>query len=173
MIPDDAREDNDKPVQRAEKKALDRVSIFMHTEAAALARALRTNKKEDAQRQPSAIPRQIGHKTIAEGFMAEVRTAEKRQQANRIDRQAPGKLQEIEQSSGPACCGNRYAASAREPTVHHALTQWKDRSTARCQPSSFPSLSDAGMDGRKVRSTAQLCRTSSCPDQKPTANPAR
>ena len=60
--------------------------------------------------------------------------------------------------------------------VPHCLsgrTQWKERSTALRQPRSFSSRSAAVMAGVKVRSTAQLRRMSSRPDQKPTASPAR
>lgn len=57
MIPNGAREDDKKPIQRTKKKTLDRVSVFMDAEAAALLRVLYAEKNKDAQRQPAKISR--------------------------------------------------------------------------------------------------------------------
>ncbi len=94
MIPDGAWDHNKDPIERAEEKALDRVPVFMDTKASGI---VRTQENEDAQRQASTISGQTGNDTVAETFSAEVfPAAEEREQANHIDRQSPGKLQQIE-----------------------------------------------------------------------------
>lgn len=102
MIPDGAREDDKEPIQGAEKKTLYRMSVFVDAEAAALICVLDAEKNKDAQRQPAKIAGQTGHNAVMECFTAGPPAAEKQEQAGKVDRQAPGELQEIEERPGPA-----------------------------------------------------------------------
>lgn len=105
--PNGAWEHNGDPIQGTEKKALYRVSIFVDAETVAFVRIMNAEENKDAQRQASAIPRQIGNNAVAEAFTAGVpAAAEKPKQTGKVDRQTPGELQEIEQDSGPAGGGN-------------------------------------------------------------------
>ena len=69
VIPDGAWNCDNRPVEGAEKKALDRVPIFVNTKTAAI-RVLEAEKNKNAQRQPAKISRQICHYAVAEFFMA-------------------------------------------------------------------------------------------------------
>ncbi|MBD5149554.1 MAG: hypothetical protein HDT18_04115 [Oscillibacter sp.] len=75
----------------------------MNAKPAAFARIMYAQKNKNTQRQPSAISGQMRNDAVAEPFSGEaVPAAEKYEQADHVDRQPPGKLQEIEEHPGPA-----------------------------------------------------------------------
>ena len=68
-----------------------------------------TEENENPQRQPPTASRQMRNNAVTEPFAAKAALAEEKyEQANNVDRQAPGELQKIEKYSGPArntdCC---------------------------------------------------------------------
>lgn len=77
------------------------MSIFVDAKTLGI---LRTQEKEDTQRQASAISRQIGDNTVAKPFAVEAfPAAEEHQQTKNIDRQPPCELHQIEKCPAPAC----------------------------------------------------------------------
>ena len=105
--PDDAGDGDHGPIQRAEEKTLDRVSVFVGAKADVLSRVWGAEKNEDPQRQPPVISRQAGDDAAAEPYAREpYAAAEEYQQTGEVDRQAPGELNEIEQCPGPARGGD-------------------------------------------------------------------
>ena len=66
---------------------MDRVPIFVGTQSADFLCIADTEKDEDAQRQPSAIPGQIGNDGVAEHFAVETAVAEQEyKQTGEVDR---------------------------------------------------------------------------------------
>lgn len=103
MAPNDAWECDDKPIQRAEKQALNRMSVLMRAKAEVILCRAGAEKNENSQRQAPAIPGQIGDNAVAEPLTAGISAAaEKHQQTGEVDRQTPGKLKQIEKRPGPA-----------------------------------------------------------------------
>ena len=75
----------------------------MGTKTVVLSRIWDTEENEDSQRQPPMITWQTGNNAIAEPYAGKPYTAaEEYQQSNKVDRQAPGELNEVEKHSGPA-----------------------------------------------------------------------
>lgn len=94
MKPNGAGENDGDPIQGTEKKALDRVPVFVDTETAAFVRIVNAEKDKDAQGQAPAVSGQIGDDAVAEPFTASVSAAaEKPEQSGKVDRQAPSELQ--------------------------------------------------------------------------------
>lgn len=107
MTPDDTWQCDNGPVQRTEEKTLYRVSVLMDAETAALLCALGAEKNKDAQRQASAVSRQICYNAVAELFVLKVPAAKKCKQTDEINRKPPGELENVEQDPGPALSSNR------------------------------------------------------------------
>ena len=76
MAPDNAWNGDNDPIQGPEEQALDCVPVFVGTYSVNFLPIADTEKNEDAQRQPSAIPRQIGNDGVVECFAVEMTAAE-------------------------------------------------------------------------------------------------
>ena len=87
VIPDNAWNGNDDPIQRPEEQTLDRVPIFVGTQSADFLCIADTEKNEDTQRQPTVVPRQIGNDGVTEHLAVETDTAEQEyKQTGEVDR---------------------------------------------------------------------------------------
>lgn len=76
MVPDNAWEGDNDPIQGAKEEALDRVTVFMGTETVVLLGSGDAEKKKDTQGQSPTVSRQIGNHTVVEGFAAAVSAAD-------------------------------------------------------------------------------------------------
>lgn len=104
MIPYGAGNHNDDPIQGAEEQALNRVPVFMDAKGAGVTRA---EENKDTQRQAPAVSGQISNDAVAERLAAEASSAaEEHQQAETVDRQSPGELQQIKKHPAPAGGGD-------------------------------------------------------------------
>lgn len=80
------------------------MSIFMDAKTAAFIRVTYAQENKNPQRQSPMVSGQTRNDAVAEPFSAEaVPAAEKHEQADNVDGQTPGELQEIKEHPGPAC----------------------------------------------------------------------
>ena len=87
MIPDNAWNGNNDPLQGPEEQALDCMPIFVGAYSVDLPHIADTEKNEDAKRQTSAIPGQTGNNGVVEHFAVETPAAEQEyKQAGKVDR---------------------------------------------------------------------------------------
>ena len=85
------------------------MSIFVGAKAAVLSRVWNTEKNKYPQRQAPTIPRQTGTDAVAEPLAGKPYAAtEEYQQADKVDRQAPSELNEVEKRPGPACGSDSF-----------------------------------------------------------------
>jgi len=81
----------------------------MDAQVAGFVSAVRSNENENTQRQAPVISGQIGNDAVIEYFtVSPFATAEEHKQANKVDRQPPSKLGEIEKRPGPASGGDWF-----------------------------------------------------------------
>ena len=86
---------------------MDCVPVFVGTYSVNFSPIVDTEKNEDAQRQSSAISRQIGSDGVVEHFAVETGAAEQEyKQTSKVDRCSPSELKKVENYFWPAIGGN-------------------------------------------------------------------